>query len=133
MFEAVPIILAEKRGFSVSQTGLAFISVEIGVVTSCFVGIYTSRSHPALVKEWRGFPPREHSLYGGMIAGPSMVIGAFWLGWTGAYPDVHRAVPAVSLLFIGMSVTLVFISFIVSTSAQVHLYSMLMTRSELPS
>ena len=48
-----------------------------------------------------------------MIAGPAMVIGAFWLGWTGAYPDVHWAAPTVSLMFIGASVSLVFISFTV--------------------
>ena len=113
VFEAIPIIFSEKRGFTVSQSGLIFLGVGIGVVLSCFVSIWTSRMYPALVKEWRGFPPPEHRLYGGMIAGPAMVIGAFWLGWTGNYQDVHWAAPAVSLIFIGMSVTLVFISFIV--------------------
>ncbi|KZV63930.1 MFS polyamine transporter [Peniophora sp. CONT] len=112
LFEAVPIIFMEKRGFTVSQSGLAFIGVGIGVLLSGVVSISTSRMYPALVKVWRGFPPPEHRLYGAMIAGPAMVIGAFWLGWTGAYSDVHWAAPAVSLIFIGMSVTLVFVSFI---------------------
>ncbi|KZV67553.1 MFS polyamine transporter [Peniophora sp. CONT] len=112
LFEAIPIIFSEQRGFTVSQIGLVFIGVGVGVLLSCVISIYTSRKYPALVKEWRGFPPPENRLYGAMVAGPAMVIGAFWLGWTGAYPDVHWAAPAVSLIFIGTSVTLVFISFI---------------------
>ena len=62
-------------------------------------------------------PSPEKRLYGSMIAGPMLVIGVFWMGWTGAYPDVHWAAPAVSLVLIGMSVSLVFISFLVCSTA----------------
>lgn len=68
-----------------------------------------------------------------MLAGPFLIIGIFWLGWTGSesrsvhippltnaharrcppdYSSINWAVPAVSLIFIGMSFTLVFISFL---------------------
>lgn len=65
-----------------------------------------------------------------MLAGPFLVVGIFWLGWTGSasfrdlallssanlgladYPSINWAVPAVAAILIGMSFTLVFISFL---------------------
>lgn len=65
-----------------------------------------------------------------MLAGPFLIVGIFWLGWTGSafgsrslarsgtdlcfadYPSIHWAVPAASAILIGMSFTLVFISFL---------------------
>ena len=48
-----------------------------------------------------------------MVAGPCLVIGAFWLGWTGEYENIPWYVPALSTILIGVSVNLVFISFLV--------------------
>lgn len=62
------------------------------------------------MKKWKGFPPPEERLYGAMIAGPCLVIGSFWFGWSGNYPGVHWIVPALSTIFIGISVSLIFMS-----------------------
>jgi MFS transporter, DHA1 family, multidrug resistance protein len=67
-----------------------------------------------LIKRWKGFPPPEERLYGAMLAGPSLVIGIFWFGWTGEYSHVSWIVPEISTVFIGMSIALVFMSFLVS-------------------
>ncbi|KZV65969.1 MFS polyamine transporter [Peniophora sp. CONT] len=112
LFEAIPVVFMEKRGFTIAQSGLIFISVGIGATLGSIVNVYATRMYPTLVKEWRGFPPPEKRLYGGMVAGPALVVGAFWLGWTGNDPNIHWAAPAVSLVLIGMSVSLVFISFL---------------------
>lgn len=65
-----------------------------------------------LVPKWHGHPPPEQRLFGAMLAGPLLIIGILWLGWTGNYPSVHWAVPAVATIVVGMSFTLVFISFL---------------------
>lgn len=49
-----------------------------------------------------------------MIAGPVLVIGALWLGWTGNYASIPWYVPAMGSILIGMSIILIFISFLVS-------------------
>ena len=77
------------------------------------IAIHKSRQYGALIEKWRGTPPPENRLQGAMIAGPMMVLGAFWLGWTGNYPNVHWAAPAASLIIVGFSITLIFISFVV--------------------
>jgi MFS transporter, DHA1 family, multidrug resistance protein len=78
------------------------------------VNYRASTSYPELMKTWRGFPPPENRLFGAMIAGPCLVIGCFWLGWTGAYPSIPWYVPAMATILIGLSVSLVFMSFLVS-------------------
>lgn len=112
VFEAFPIIFIEKRGFTIAQDGLMFIGVGIGSTLGALLNFATSLHYPRLIKTWKGFPPAEERLYGAMIAGPCLVIGTFWLGWTGQYPSVPWYVPAISTVFIGMSVSLVFVSFL---------------------
>jgi hypothetical protein len=52
-----------------------------------------------------------------MIGGPVLVIGIFWLGWTGNYPSsVPWYVPALSTIFVGTGISLIFISFLVRHS-----------------
>ncbi|KAI0030043.1 MFS polyamine transporter [Vararia minispora EC-137] len=112
LFEALPIIFMQKRGFTISQSGLIFIGVGIGSTLGALISLYTTRMYPRLVREWRGFPPPEYRLYGGMIAGPALVVGAFWLGWSGNFASVPWYVPTLSTILIGASIALIFISFI---------------------
>ncbi|KAE9405766.1 MFS general substrate transporter [Gymnopus androsaceus JB14] len=112
LFEAIPLIFETKHGFTVSQSGLVFIGVGIGTSLGSFVNAFLSRHYVTLVIKWRGFPPPEQRLFGSMIGGPCLVIGAFWLGWTGEYPGVSWAAPAVSTILIGFGISAVFIGFL---------------------
>jgi len=67
-----------------------------------------------LVKEWEGFPPPENRLTGAMIAGPLLVIGCFFLGWTGEYSHIPWYVPMLSTIPIGCAINLMFASLLVS-------------------
>ena len=111
VFEMLPIVFVEKRGFTIAQEGLMFTGVGIGSSLGALINFTISRHYPRLIKTWKGFPPAEERLYGAMIAGPCLVVGTFWLGWTGQYPSVPWYVPGMSVIFIGMSVSLVFASF----------------------
>jgi len=67
-----------------------------------------------LAEKWEGFPPPEKRLAGAIIGGPLLMIGCFWLGWTGEYSHIPWYVPMLSTIFIGCGVNLVFSSFLVS-------------------
>ena len=97
MFEAIPVIFVEKRGFTDSQNGLIFVGAGVGAFLASIINLYTIREYPTLVVEWRGFPPPEKRLYGAMVAGPMLVIGVFWMGWTGNYPRCIGRRPPLAL------------------------------------
>jgi len=67
-----------------------------------------------LAEKWEGFPPPENRLVGAIIAGPLLVVGCFWLGWTGEYTRIPWYVPMLSTIPIGCAVNLVFASILVS-------------------
>ncbi|KAJ7171187.1 MFS general substrate transporter [Mycena filopes] len=112
LLEALPIIFIVKRGFTISQSGLVFIGVGVGTTLGAILKMYLSRDYPALIRAWRGFPPPEERLRGSKVGGCVFVVGIFCLGWTGQYPDVPWYVPALSTVLVGVSISMVFISFL---------------------
>ncbi|KAF8638639.1 hypothetical protein AX17_002064 [Amanita inopinata Kibby_2008] len=112
LFEAFPIIFITRRHFTIAQSGLVFIGVGIGTTIGALINAITSLHYPKLIKKWKGFPPPEQRLYGGMIAAPCLVISCFWLGWTGEYASVPWYVPALSTVFMGIAISLTFMSFL---------------------
>ncbi|KIY69283.1 MFS general substrate transporter [Cylindrobasidium torrendii FP15055 ss-10] len=112
LFEAIPIIFMENHGFNLWQTGLVFIGVGVGTTIGALTTLFSSSHYPELVIKWKGFPPPEERLRGGMLGAPALVIGAFWMGWTGQYPEIHWIVPVIALSFIGASICLIFNSFL---------------------
>jgi MFS transporter, DHA1 family, multidrug resistance protein len=113
VFEAFPIVFMDKRGFTVAQNGLVFIGIGIGTSIGSIISYFTSIHYPELIKKWKGFPPPEHRLFGAMIGSPVLVIGIFWLGWTGQYASIPWYVPALSTIFVGAGISLIFMSFLV--------------------
>jgi MFS transporter, DHA1 family, multidrug resistance protein len=124
VFEAFPVIFIRVRNFTVPHDGLVFIGVGIGSTIATLINIWFLRMYPRLMVEWRGFPPPEMRLYSGMVGGPLLVVSIFWLGWTGNYQNIPWYVPALSTIPLGMSIALVFMSFMVR-----HPVVLLFTRS----
>ncbi|CDW97277.1 hypothetical protein [Sporisorium scitamineum] len=98
------------KGFNLGESGLMFIAVGLGTTIGGTISIFFSLRYKQLTRFWHNVPPPEERLWGSMVAGPILVLGAFWLGWTGNYPSVPWYVPGLALIPIGMSFTLVFIS-----------------------
>ena len=113
MFQAIPVIFIHRRHFSIPNDGLIFIGIGIGSILAAVVNLLFMRRYPRLLKRWYGFPPPEERLYSAMLGGPVLAIGIFWLGWSGNYESVPWWVPGLSTILIGLSITLIFISFIV--------------------
>jgi len=97
----IPFQWQKLRGFNPGQGGLIFIGIGIGTSIGAYISIRTYlaiscsyfplisgplgvQSHyKVLVPKWHGCPPPEERLLGAMYAGPLLVIGIFWLGWSG--------------------------------------------------
>lgn len=87
LFASIPYIFARPPySFNTSQSGLAFVSVGVGV----FLGVVTcilvdrlmyQKVHRKAVAEGKGGVPPEHRLYSAMIGSGGIVVGLFWLGW----------------------------------------------------
>jgi DHA1 family multidrug resistance protein-like MFS transporter len=120
VFEAFPLIWNENRGFTPGLSGLVFIGVGIGTTVGAGIAWWLSREYADLMRDWRGHPPPEPRLKGAIVAGPFFVVGIFFLGWTGAYESVPWWVPAIATAIIGVSFSLIFISFIVSVPTLVN-------------
>ncbi|SPO25527.1 probable mfs-multidrug-resistance transporter [Ustilago trichophora] len=110
LFEAVPVIFEMKRGFNLGESGLIFIAVGLGTTIGGIINVFVQLRYRQLAPFWHNTPPPEERLWGSLIAGPILVLGAFWLGWTGEYVAVPWYVPALALIPVGISFTLVFIS-----------------------
>lgn len=114
VFQAFPIVFISRRGFTIAQDGLIFIGVGIGTSIGSCINLYTIAHYPQLIVKWKGFPPPEQRLYGAMLGSPLLVVGIFWLGWTGEYSSVPWYVPGLSTIAIGTGISLIFMSFLVS-------------------
>jgi len=75
------------------------------------MSVYLDGNTSDVVKLWHGCPPPENRLYGALVGGPCLVIGIFWMGWTGEYSSIPWYAPAISTVLLGISITLIFISF----------------------
>jgi len=116
VFEAYPVIFIERHGMTINQNGLTYIGLGIGMCVGTAISLYVQRNHAMLVKEWRGFPPPELGLIDAMMAGPCLVVGVFWLGWTGNYASVPWYVSALGGIPIGIGMVMSFISLTVRKS-----------------
>jgi len=112
VFQAFPIIFIIRHHFTIAQTGLTFIGIGIGTSIGSVINWYTSRKYAQLIVKWRGFPPAEERLTGAMIGAPMLVVGIFWLGWTGQYESVPWYVAGLSTIAVGVGISLIFMSFL---------------------
>lgn len=111
-FSMFPVIWGELRGFNLGESGLIFLGVGIGTTIGAGINILLQRHYRELVPKWKGFPPPEERLIGSIVAGPCLVIGIFWVGWTGFKPSIPWYVPGLATIVLGISFSLVFISFL---------------------
>lgn len=87
LFAAIPYIFQRAPyHFTVSQAGLAFISVGVGVLLGVVTCILVDRTfyqkqHRKMISEGGTHVMPEHRLYSAMIGSSGIVIGLFWVGW----------------------------------------------------
>lgn len=113
-FFAYPYAFSE-RGWSRQIGSLSFLSLLVGILTSCAaVAVYSTRYYqPRLIARGKLLP--EDRLPPVMLGGVILPIGLFWFGWTSS-PSVSWVPQIMSGFFIGSGIMLIFtngIAFIV--------------------
>ncbi|KAF2816742.1 MFS general substrate transporter [Mytilinidion resinicola] len=102
-FAAFPVVFeAPPYNFTVSQTGLTFLGIGLGVVISSFSAVVVDRTvyqkkYRQAIAEGRKHAAPEHRLYVAMMGSIGLPVGLFWFAWT-ADNGVHWAVPVVGAI-----------------------------------
>lgn len=95
-FAAFPyIFMRAPYAFSVSQSGLTFLAIGIGVLTGGVTPIIIDRviyqkMHREAIAGGKTHVEPEHRLYSAMIGSLGIMGGLFWFGWCAA-KGVHWA------------------------------------------
>ncbi|KAK9460265.1 major facilitator superfamily domain-containing protein [Lipomyces oligophaga] len=84
-FFAFPVVFQEGKGFRNGSTGLMFIPIAVGVLTSTLVAPFVNQNYKYLVRKHNGNPPAEVRLIPMMISCWFVPIGLFIFAWT-SYP-----------------------------------------------
>jgi len=112
-FGAFPIVFEGNHGFTLSQTGMSFLGIFVGMVIATCTDPFWHKNYSRLIKQREaatgevGGSEPEYRLPP-TIAGAFLVpIGLFVFAWT-TYSSVHWIVPIIGSTIFGMGNILVF-------------------------
>lgn len=106
----IPLIFGGRYGWPQGVAELPYISMMLGVAFAglCII-LYEKNYNHKLDTTGKKWTP-ESRLPPIMVGGFVFVIGIFWLGWTGDYPNhVHWIVPVIGEFFVGVGLILIFL------------------------
>lgn len=119
-FFAFPYAFSEERGWSRQIGALSFLSLLVGILTSCgFVAMYSIKYYQPRLKA-RGKVLPEDRLPPIMVGSILLPIGLFWFAWTSS-ASITWVPQMISGFFIGAGIMLIFtngITFIVDIYLQ---------------
>lgn len=122
-FIALPYIFKSVYGFTLSQQGMAFLGLMVGMVIACFGSPRLVKAqYERLLRNNQGVAKPEFrfvSLMAGVFFVP---IGLFIMGWT-AYRNVHWIAPIIGSAVFGFATVLVFNGIFAYTVEAYRLYT----------
>jgi DHA1 family multidrug resistance protein-like MFS transporter len=86
-----------------------YIGLIIGVLSGCGIVIAFEPRYNRKLKANNGIPVPEQRLIPMMIGAILFPIGLFWFAWTGNYPSINWAAPAVSGILTGAGILTIFL------------------------
>lgn len=111
-FFAFPYAFSQERGWSRQIGSLSFLSILVGILTSCAaVATYSIKYYQPRLKA-RGKIVPEDRLPPVMLGSILLPVGLFWFGWTSS-PSISWVPQIISGFFIGAGVMLIFTNGIV--------------------
>ncbi|KAL6229186.1 hypothetical protein BDW75DRAFT_250016 [Aspergillus navahoensis] len=113
LFEALPIVYQEHRGWNQGVGSLPFIGVMIGVLCGVIYSLYDNKRYIKLtVQNTNGAPPPpEARLPPCMVASIAIPTSLFWFAWTNS-SSIHWLASTASLLPFGFGLLLVYIGIV---------------------
>lgn len=112
-FDALPYVFGNIYHFDLSQIGLTYLSIIVGILLAAFTFAVIDRTLYAKSKaraELGKIPPPEERLYACMMGSIAFPISLFWFGWT-SRPSIHWIVPCIAGLPFGWALVLLFVGF----------------------
>jgi len=110
-FVAYPYVLGSVYGFSLGQTGLAFVAIIIGIILAVVTFAILDRTLYAKAKARAPpgkMPPPEERLYTSMLGSLGIPVGLFWFAWA-AQPSIHWISPILAGIPFGWGITCLFL------------------------
>ncbi|KAL9060639.1 MAG: hypothetical protein Q9162_000590 [Coniocarpon cinnabarinum] len=108
-FGAFPVVFQDHHGFTLSQVGLSFLGLFVGMLLAIFSDFFFQRYYRKLMREReaaggeRGGTDPEMRLPPTVVGVWFVVVGLFGFGWT-SYPHVHWITPIVMSGFFGFGI-----------------------------
>ena len=106
-FGAFPIVFQGNHGFTLSQTGLAFLGIFVGMVAGCATDPLFQKNYKRLIKQREeatgeiGGSEPEYRLPPAIVGALLVPAGLFLFAWT-TYASVHWIVPIIGSAIFGM-------------------------------
>jgi hypothetical protein len=119
LFEALPIVYEDYRGWNKGVGSLPFIGVMIGVFCGVIYSLYDNQRYTKMQHQCTNgdSPAPEARLPPCMTASLTIPAGLFWFAWTNS-PSVHWLVSVASLISFGFGLLLVYmgiVSYLIDT------------------
>ncbi|BFZ63705.1 hypothetical protein YB2330_004837 [Saitoella coloradoensis] len=111
IFEAYPIIFVEIHGFSAGVASLAFIGIGVGMLIGTAAAVWFQHRYN-VQRQTTGKAVAEMRLPMACAAAPLLVVGMFWLGWTGYRKSIHWISPIMAGAPIGAALVMIFTGFL---------------------
>ncbi|KAL4804548.1 bicyclomycin resistance protein [Aspergillus unguis] len=111
LFEAVPIVYQDYRGWNAGVGGLPFLGVMIGVLCGSVYTVFDNKRYTKAQKRHNGFAPPEARLPPSMISAVSIPIGLFWFAWTNS-PAIHWLCSVAALVPFGFGLLLIYMGIV---------------------
>ena len=106
-FGAFDVVFTVNHGFTVSQVGLSFLGIFVGMIAGIATDPFWHKNYMRLVRnrEAAGGEPGgsepEYRLPPAILGAVLVTTGLFWFGWT-TYASVHWIVPIIGSGIFGM-------------------------------
>jgi multidrug resistance protein len=106
-FGAFPIVFKGNHGFTLSQTGMTFLGIFVGMVAGAGMDPLWQRNYRRLIRNREaatgqiGGSEPEYRLPPTILGAPLVSIGLFMFGWT-TFSSVHWIVPIIGSSIFGM-------------------------------
>ncbi|PQE27675.1 major facilitator superfamily transporter protein [Rutstroemia sp. NJR-2017a BBW] len=112
-FGAFPLVFVGNHGFTLSQVGLSFLGLFIGMLAAAATDPYWHHNYVRLIRQREertgevGGSEPEYRLPPAILGAVLVPIGLFMFAWT-TYSSVHWIVPIIGSAIFGMGTLLVF-------------------------
>lgn len=111
LFEAIPIVYEEKRGWNAGIGGLPFLGVMVGVLCGVVYTVQDNKRYIRTQEAHNGFAPPEARLPPCMTSAVTIPIGLFWFAWTNS-PSIHWLCSVAALVPFGFGLLLIYMGIV---------------------